>query len=332
MAIMLVEDVRRAAKEHNWRCALIVTALDLELQAVVAHIEPLASVKGRDGAIYECGAFRDVGQDWLIVVAEFGAGTHPAQNTVTNAHIDFEPELQIFVGIGGSRKEDVPIGSVVAADHVYMPYGGKYGENGFSARPREFAADPQLLEVARKVRRDKNWVERIRDPADSKLPLIDKYPVNFPPLGHIAPAVSTEFVLASKDSDLAKFIAEQYGDACIVEMEGYGAIFAASRERKPAIVVRGISDMTEKKDPASDKLRQPIAACHAAAFAFEVLVKWGQFYPKNAVLAVATTPGLVASNRRRFARRRCARAGTCDLRSESRCRARRGHGRAARAN
>lgn len=70
--------------------------------------------------------------------------------------IDFEPELQIFVGIGGSRKEDVPIGSVVAAEHVYMPYSGKYGETGFSARPREFAADPQLLEVARKVRRDKN--------------------------------------------------------------------------------------------------------------------------------------------------------------------------------
>jgi len=91
-----------------------------------------------------------------IVVAESGAGTHPAQNTVTNAHIEFEPELQIFAGIGGSRKEDVPVGSVVAVDHVYMPYGGKYGENGFSARRREFAADPQLLEVARKVRRDKN--------------------------------------------------------------------------------------------------------------------------------------------------------------------------------
>jgi nucleoside phosphorylase len=156
MAIRLVEDVRREAKERSWRCALIVTALDLELQAVVAHMEPLASVKGRDGVIYECGIFWDVGQDWLIVVAESGAGTHPAQNTVTNAHIDFEPELQIFVGIGGSRKEDVPIGSVVAAEHVYMPYSGKYGETGFSARPREFAADPQLLEVARKVRRDKN--------------------------------------------------------------------------------------------------------------------------------------------------------------------------------
>jgi hypothetical protein len=105
MAILLVEDMRTLAKERNWRCALIVTALDLELQAVVARIEPLASVKGRDGAIYECGAFRDVGQDWLIVVAESGAGTHPAQNTVTNAHIDFEPELQILSALAARGRK-----------------------------------------------------------------------------------------------------------------------------------------------------------------------------------------------------------------------------------
>jgi hypothetical protein len=59
MAIMLLEDMRREAKEHNWRSALIVTALDLELQAVIAHIELWASVKGRDGSIYECGIFHD---------------------------------------------------------------------------------------------------------------------------------------------------------------------------------------------------------------------------------------------------------------------------------
>jgi hypothetical protein len=48
--------------------------------------------------------------------------------------------------------------------------------------------------------------------------------------------------------------------------------------------------MTEKKDPAGDKIHQPIAACHAAAFAFEILVIWGQFYARNPPPAVATTP------------------------------------------
>jgi hypothetical protein len=155
--------------------ALFVTALDLELQAVLAHLKPRASVKGRDGAIYECGTFQDVGQDWLVILAETGVGTHAAQNTVTNAHMHFAPEIQILVGVGGSRKEDVPVGSVVAADHVYMPYSGKYGENGFSARPRELPAHPLVLGIARKVRRDGNWVERIRNPANGHLPAINAY-------------------------------------------------------------------------------------------------------------------------------------------------------------
>ena len=281
MKVMSVEEILAEARRRKLRLALFVTALDLELQAVLGHLVPMASVKGRDGTIYECGLFRDVGQEWLVVVAETGAGTHPAQSIVTNAHIHFTPEIQIFVGMGGSRKPDVPKGSVVAADHVYMPYGGKYDENGFSARPREFAADPHLLGVARKVRRDKIWIERIKDPPGTKPLPLKSYPVAFPPLGHIAPAVSTEAVVANTENDLANLIATSYGDACIVEMEGYGAIYAASQERKPAIVIRGVSDMTEKKDPASDKVFQPIAASHAAAFAFELLAQWGHFYPQE---------------------------------------------------
>lgn len=290
MRTLSVDQVREEAAKRNLRLALIVTALDLELQAVIAHLIPLASVKGRDGVIYECGVFHDVGQDWLVIVAETGAGTHQAQAVITSAHMQFEPELQIFVGVGGSRKSDIPIGSVVAADHVYMPYGGKYDERGFSGRPREFAAHPHLLSVARKVRRDKAWIARIRDPADGSLPPRDVYPVTFPPVGHIAPAVSTEAVVADTKGDLAELIAKHFADACIVEMEGYGAIYAASQELKPAIVVRGVSDMTENKEPGTDAIRQPIAACHAAAFAFELLVQWNRFYPKGIAAALPTSP------------------------------------------
>jgi nucleoside phosphorylase len=169
MKSMSAAEILAEARQHKLRLALFVTAFDLELQAVLPHLKPVASVKGRDGAIYECGTFHDVGQDWLVIVAETGAGAHPAQSIVTNAHMHFEPEIQIFVGVGGSRKEDVPKGSVVAADHVYMPYSGKYDEKGFSARPREFPAHPQILGVARKVRRDKRWVNRIKDQMRSLL-------------------------------------------------------------------------------------------------------------------------------------------------------------------
>src|ERR1700719_4173612 len=106
MTNMSVQEGLDIVRQRNLRVALLVSALDLELQAVLPHLEPLASVLGRDGAIYECGIFRGIGQDWLVVAAETGAGTHAAQNVVTVAHMHFSPELQIFVGVGGSRKEE----------------------------------------------------------------------------------------------------------------------------------------------------------------------------------------------------------------------------------
>jgi len=279
MKLVAVADIIAESTNRNRRTVLVVTALDLELQAVLAHIDDVASVLGRDGGVYECGVFREGNQEWLVVTIETGAGNHSAQSAVTNAHIDFAPELQIFVGVAGSRKSDVPIGSVVAADHVYSPYGGKYDDKGLSARPREFAANSRLLNVARKVRRDKKWTTRIRDLADRKLPPLDNYPCGFPPLSTIAPAISTEAVSASKTSELEALIAQHYGDANIVEMEGFGALFAANQEGKPAIVIRGVSDMADKKEPETDKVRQPVAAAHAAAFGFELIASWTAFYP-----------------------------------------------------
>jgi nucleoside phosphorylase len=279
MGLKAIGDLLAEAKARGWRIALVLTALDLELQAVMAHLVDVISVAGRDGNIYECGVFREDGQEWLVVLIETGAGNHAAQSAVTNAHIAFSPDLQIFVGVAGSRKKDVPIGSVVAASLVYSPYGGKYDEKGFSARPREYHAHSRLLEVARKVRRDKKWPERIRDLADRKLPIAEDYPCPLPPIAEVAPAISTEAVSASKESDLEALIATHYGDACVVEMEGYGSLFAAQREDTPAIVIRGVSDMAAEKDSDTDKLRQPVAAAHAAAFAFELISWWSSLYP-----------------------------------------------------
>jgi nucleoside phosphorylase len=284
MRIKPINDLLADAKTKGWRTVLILTAIDPELQAVLAHLSDVSSVKGRDGTIYECGIFGQVGQEWLVVLVETGPGNHEAQNAVTYAHIEFKPDLQIFVGVAGSRKNDVPIGSVVAANHVYSAYRGKHGENGFSARPHTFRTNSRLLEVAKKVRRDKKWTLRITDLSDCKLPILAHYPCNFPPLAVIAPVVSTEAVLANRDSDLEAQIAKHYGDACIVEMEGYGSMCGVEREETPAIVIRGVSDMTEQKDPETDKVRQPVAAAHAAAFAFELIAWWAELYPREPTL------------------------------------------------
>lgn len=274
------KDLIAEAETRGLRRALIVTALGLEMDAVRAHVTDPCSVRGRDGTFYECGIFSASGQDWLVVVVETGAGTHQAQSAVQNAHFLLgEFEVQILIGIGGSRKEDdAPLGAVVASDHVYMPYGGKDTDRGRMSRPREFPVDRRLVGLARKIRRDKKWPSRIRPPLNGALPSPDTYPFKMPPVGHVAPIASVEAVVAGRKSALEAMLARDYNDTCVVEMEGYGAVYAADSERTPSIVVRGVSDLAEKKEPTTDKTRQPVAACHAAAFGFELLAKWGASY------------------------------------------------------
>src|ERR1700722_4873232 len=115
MGYRTAREILEEARARGMRKAFFVTALLLEMEAVRAHLIDMGSVSGRDGTIYECGSFSDCGQECLVVVAETGAGTHTAQNVASHGHtlfLDFE--VQILVGISGSRKRDVPIGSVVA--------------------------------------------------------------------------------------------------------------------------------------------------------------------------------------------------------------------------
>lgn len=279
MTYRTAEEILGEVKRRGMRSAFVLTALLLEMKAVRAHLTDMGSVLGKHGTIYECGSYSDRGQDWLIVVAETGAGTHPAQDVASDAHVVFGKfELQILVGIGGSRKADAPLGAVVASDKIYWPYGGKATAAGVTYRPNMFPLDARLVGIARKVRSDGEWPSRIIPARDGSLPAFDAYPVDYPPTGLVAPIASIEAVLASPRSELEALLANGYSDTHVVEMEGYGAVYAASAERTPSIVIRGVSDMRQKKSAQKDKLLQPIAACHAAAFAFEMLSHFGQLY------------------------------------------------------
>lgn len=76
-------DILAEADRRGMRRAFVVTAMMLEMEAVQSHIEHLGSVSGEDGAVYECGVFSDLGQDWLVVVTETGEGTHAALSAVS---------------------------------------------------------------------------------------------------------------------------------------------------------------------------------------------------------------------------------------------------------
>lgn len=284
MSELSKDEILKFAEDHKLRRALVVTALALEMRAVRAHILDLGSVFGT-GTVYECGEFKGILNNWLVVVAESGAGTHDAQNTVSYAHRDFGNfDAVLFVGIAASRKKDVPIGSVVASTYIYYPYSGKYNENQtYSARPHPKEADQDLIALARKVERDGEWPGRVKPPRLSVLPDEAHYPQPFPPTAVVGPIASIEAVSADPKSNLEELISNGYGDAIAIEMEGYGAAHAAYRERTPFIVIRGISDMRLGKTPEEDAIYQPVAAAHAAAFSFEMLDMWDKLQRRGVV-------------------------------------------------
>jgi nucleoside phosphorylase len=63
-------------------CAVIITALKEECQAVTAHLSDLKEIEDPYKNIYDCGYFAGSGQEWSIAVAEIGVG-----NTCANYQI-----------------------------------------------------------------------------------------------------------------------------------------------------------------------------------------------------------------------------------------------------
>jgi nucleoside phosphorylase len=264
-------DVRVAFQAHAQR-ALLLTTVEHESHAVKAHLVETEILIGKKGALYEFGRFPDPAGDWLVVHAITQQGNSDAGLAAQKAYQEFgDFDVQMFVGVAGSLKDDIPIGSVVIGNYVYNGHSAKVGDSETFARPHGLAAAPELLNAARGLIHIGDWRTLIRASADTELPNTADYPCNFPPLAIIKGVVSGEEVVASDQSERYAWIRLHFNDCGAIDMEGWGVMNAGHHENAPSIIVRGISDMCVGKDHAKDKLHQPIAAAHAAAFAFSIL-------------------------------------------------------------
>ncbi|MGM3305139.1 CHASE2 domain-containing protein [Anabaena sp. WFMT] len=247
-------------------CAVIITAIRLEYEAVCRHISNLKEETYK-GMVYGRGRFFANGNWWTVGIVETGAGNVNAGLKAERAIAYFQPNVILFVGVAGGIK-DVKLGDVVAATKVYGYESGKETDSNFQTRPEVGRSTNDLVERAKAEARKSDWLKRLKSIEKSKQDIVAD------PKVYVEPIASGEKVIASKESPLYQFIRNSYNDAIAVEMEGRGVLEAAyANQQVSAIVIRGISDLLVGKGEADAAGSQEIAALRASAFAFEVLSK-----------------------------------------------------------
>ncbi|MER7577994.1 5'-methylthioadenosine/S-adenosylhomocysteine nucleosidase [Streptomyces sp. NPDC126514] len=224
----------------------ILTALPLEYRAVKALLSDTKELDHPDGTYADVGKIP--GLPWRIALLQTGVGTLNAATATMRADAWFRPQAAFFVGIAGGLQEGINVGEVVVATKVYGIHGGKLKDGRFNVRPEAWPVSYRLDQAARKALADT---------------------VQFKPI-----AVG-DVVLADHESDLAKFLQDNYGDAVAIEMEGTGFAHAAHvSDKLNAMIIRGISDKADGDKAEAEKQGwQEQAAANAAAAVAAVLGK-----------------------------------------------------------
>ncbi|WP_439382146.1 phosphorylase family protein [Amycolatopsis lexingtonensis] len=242
--------------------AVICTALDVEYCAVREHLEGPFDEREKNGTLYQVGTFATGHGRWVVALAQTGAGNTQAGIELERAISVFHPQIVLFVGVAGGRK-DVEPGDVVVADEIYDYESGKDTASKFLPRIKTKAPAHRLIARAKALARDDAWQHRILPATPQPLPK-----------AVIKPIAAGSKVIADQNAATARYLATYCGDAAAVEMEGYGFLHGAYvNDTVQALVVRGISDLLSGKTETADAHWQPTASSHAAAFAFELLAR-----------------------------------------------------------
>ena len=251
--------------------AVILTALQDEYAAVVTHLDDCQSDRV-GGTRYERGRFTGTNVDWTVYVAEIGMGNVPAAAELSAANAALEPNVVLFVGVAGSVKpDDLCRGDVIVGSHAYNVHAGKdaiddAGRPVSLGRPVGSQAAYGLVQLATAVRKQHWTGELLLVGAGEVRNALDQSPHV-----EIRGIAAGEVVHADSKSTLMEKVRTMYNDVAAVDMESFGLYETAHRLAVPAVAVRGISDSVGDKNPGDDANWQPIAARHAAGFAFAML-------------------------------------------------------------
>ncbi len=236
---------------------VILSPLELEYAAVRRFLTDVKE-EACNGITYEVGHFQGKHHCYRIAITETGPGNNTLALAAERAIQHFSPAVLLLVGIAGGVK-DAQVGDVVVGTKAYGYESGKVTPEGLVSRPNTHYGDRELIAKAKTVKRERAWLQRLATT------------VNEPGV-FFGPIASGEKVIASTTSPEYRFLKTHYNDTTAIEMEAYGFAKAAfGHPQVRALNIRAISDLLDGKNANDDRNHQPMAAAHAAAFAFELL-------------------------------------------------------------
>jgi nucleoside phosphorylase/DNA polymerase III delta prime subunit len=253
-------------KSINW--IVILTSNSREFDAACKHVEQISRdrLKGHDGSELpfkvRVGEFEGHS---VAVVNSLESGNQRIQSAMHAALYQFKPGLVLLVGVGGGISDEATIGSVVLSsrisDHTYSQEDGK----SVSFKLRGGDVDRALILLADEVQEEKFWVNRIKSPVQTPLEQLTKEVI-------VGPIGAGNVLITDLSSETAVFLKKT--GVHTVEMESAGCYDLAQTSKVRFITIRGISDRCSDKDVRTDEYRQPWAAAHASAVAFELIHKF----------------------------------------------------------
>jgi len=250
--------------------AVILTALDSELQEVKRHIKPLGFVNHPSGTCYCLGSFYAERTHWIVALAANGKRNIKTAVSTERAINYFNPDAVIFVGCAGGM-DGSKIGDVVAASRIFDYEAGAGTKKGFRGASQGEAVGYKTEQGLKQL--CESWKERVQIDKE----IIEKEEVKkiiLDGLLRIEPIASGEKTQKTGQTPGLKQISIASRDVAAVETEGHGFLTAAHMNNHDcAIILRGISDKVSDKSKATDKWSQPFASACASAVAFEFLAK-----------------------------------------------------------
>jgi nucleoside phosphorylase len=251
---------------------VIVTALPVERQAVLAYLQDVREEAYSAGTVYQTGTFHGEQSTRNIVVIG-GAGNGKSHLMVKlieeRRMIDhFRPQILFSVGIARGLK-DVRLGDVLVANQIYRD---EVGGMNTSMEPSVDFWRSDLEQWVQGGARNGWWLR----PLDEQQ-FID------PPHVFVGPLLSKSRERDSMVFNASQWTHDPYEDALAMDVEEHRLLQAALPSSPGQTwVIRGISHVIHEPEPVDRLGWQEMAARHAAAFVFAMVATLPKESPPKA--------------------------------------------------